>query len=180
MNVSYRMALLLLVLTVTLEGKILFWKKTPERAISISMSVPLKSKIPCDGHTSPEDHPTTKAAFSPGGWERSFTISFYQKGACNLDMKVKCFEKEKEGWHDAWTVKSDEPAKGDQVSIRSCYAWGNTEPANYILSGWYQEGPANPKLPWKQAAVKKVSSTPDVYEFADPQGGTARLEISSR
>jgi hypothetical protein len=178
MNLSYRIALLLL-LTVSLQAKF-FFKKTPPRAISLSMSAPLKSRLPCDGHTSPEDHPVTKATFSPGGWERSFTISVFQKGACKLDVKVKCLDKQKEGWQDSWTVKSDGDVKNDQVSIRSCYAWGSTEPPQYILSGWYQEGAASPKLPWKQAAIKKVSSTPDVYEFTDPQGGTGRLEIVDR
>lgn len=178
MNVSLRVALLLL-LAVSLEGK-LFFKKKPERAISLSMSAALKSRIPCDGHTSPEDHPVTKATFSPGGWERSFTISVYQHGECHLDMKVRCFDKQKEGWHDTFVVKNDSAPKNDQVSIQSCAAWGSTEPAQIILTAWYKESASNPKLPWIQAPVKKVSSTPDVYEFTDPQGGTGRLELSSR
>jgi hypothetical protein len=93
MNLSYRIALLLM-LTVSLQAKF-FFKKTPPRAISLSMSAPLKSRLPCDGHTSPEDHPVTKAAFSPGGWERSFTISVFQKGECKLDAKVKCLNKQR-------------------------------------------------------------------------------------
>jgi hypothetical protein len=178
MNVSFRVALLLL-LAVSLEGR-LFFKKAPERAISLSMAATLKSTIPCDGHTSPEVHPVTKATFSPGGWERSFNISVYQKGECHLNMKVKCFDKQKEGWHDTFVVENDSAPKGDQISIRSCQEWGSSEAAQYILTAWYKESPSDPKLPWKQAAVKKVSSTPDVYEFTDPQGGTGRLEMSLR
>jgi len=54
------------------------------------------------------------------------------------------------------------------------------DPPKYLLTGWYKEGAPDSKLPRKQAAVKQVSSNPEVYEFADPNGGTARLEISRR
>ncbi len=55
---------------------------------------------------------------------------------------------------------------------------GNPKEApQYILSGWYKEGEPNRKLPWKQALLKQVSSNPVTYEFADPNGGTARIEI---
>ncbi len=63
------------------------------------------------------------------------------------------------------------------IPIDSCYTWGSTEAAQYILSGWYQEGEADPKLPWHQSTMKQVSTVPEVYEFSDPKGGTARLEI---
>jgi hypothetical protein len=179
MNLSYRTALLLLIVSFSLEAK-LFFKKKVERAIALSQSVQLASRIPCDGHSSPEDHPVAKATFSSGGWERSFTVSVFQKAACKVDVKVKCLDKQKEGWQDVWSVKSSGDVKKDMLSIRSCYSWGTAEPAQYILTAWYQEGEPNPKLPWKQAAVKKVSSAPDVYEFSDPQGGTGRLEIDPR
>jgi len=50
----------------------------------------------------------------------------------------------------------------------------------YILSGWYREGAADRKLPWKQAAIKQVSAAPEIYEFSDSNGGTARVEIQRR
>jgi hypothetical protein len=71
-----------------------------------------------------------------------------------------------------------QPSVHAVVPISSCYKWGSAELAQYVLSGWYQEGAADPKLPWRQAAIKQVSTVPEVYEFADPKGGTARLEIT--
>jgi hypothetical protein len=154
--------------------------RKPERIFDTSLAAPLTSRLPCDGFTSPEDHPAAKATFSPGGWERSFTVSVFQRGKCRVDLKIKCADEQKEGWRDTWTTKNDAPSKSDELSLRSCYAWGTSEPAQYLLSAWYREGSGNPKLPWKQVPVKKVSANPDVYEFSDPQGGTARLEIAPR
>jgi hypothetical protein len=64
------------------------------------------------------------------------------------------------------------------LPLSSCYEWGSTEAAQYVLSGWYQEGAADPKVAWHQSTIKQVSTEPEVYEFTDPNGGTARLEIS--
>jgi hypothetical protein len=33
-------------------------------------------------------------------------------------------------------------------------------------------------MPWHQATIQQVSTLPEVYEFTDPKGGTARLEIT--
>jgi hypothetical protein len=44
----------------------------------------------------------------------------------------------------------------------------------------YQEGAADRKLPWNQAAIKQVSATPEKYEFTDSNGGTARVEIKRK
>lgn len=181
-----RISIVLLLLAFSLEGRLNIFTKKPERAVDPAQSVKLTSRIPCDGASSPEDHPVVKVTFSPGGWERLFTINEFKKGTCRVDAKVKCLDKEVEGWYDSWTVSSKAPPlKADQVSLRSCYAWGSSEPAQYVLSGWYQEGPPDPKHPHKkgalkQTALKKVSSNPDVYEFTDPQGGTGRLEMSVR
>ena len=54
---------------------------------------------------------------------------------------------------------------------------GTSALAQYVLSGWYKEGAADSKEAWKQAPLKPVSTEPEVYEFTDPNGGTARLEI---
>jgi hypothetical protein len=35
-------------------------------------------------------------------------------------------------------------------------------------------------LPWKQAAIKQISAAPEIYEFADAKGGTARVEIERK
>jgi hypothetical protein len=154
-----------------------------EHTIDPALSAKLTSRIPCDGAASPEDHPIVKTSFPPGGLERSFTITTYQKGGCKFDAKVKCLNKEVEGFYNSWTVSSTAPAlKADQVSLRSCYAWGSSEPAQYLLSAFVASGERNPKhphkaAPMKQVAVKKTGSNPDVYEFSDPQGGNGRIEL---
>jgi hypothetical protein len=67
-----------------------------------------------------------------------------------------------------------------KVGLDSCYKRGLKDTPKYLLTGWYKEGAPDSKLPRKQAAVKQVSSNPEVYEFADPNGGRARLEINRR
>jgi hypothetical protein len=62
--------------------------------------------------------------------------------------------------------------------LDSCYTWGSKDAPQYLLTGWYKEGGPGSKLPWKQAVMKQVSSKPEIYEFADPNGGTVRLEIT--
>ena len=78
--------------------------------------------------------------------------------------------------------REQKPSAHALVPLSSCYAWGSTELAQYILSGWYQEGApdsrVDSKMVWHQVQVKQVSKVPEVYEFADPKGGTARLEIT--
>ncbi|MBV8818126.1 MAG: hypothetical protein JO022_07195 [Acidobacteriaceae bacterium] len=118
-----------------------------------------------------------EAQFSPGGSDRLFLVSVFQKSACKVDVKVRCLDQQKEGWRDVWTVHNTDEARTDMLSLRSCYNWGTSEPAQYVLSGWYKEGDNKSKQPWKQAAIKKVSSNPDVYEFSDEQGGSARLSF---
>ena len=64
-----------------------------DEVIDISKTVPVISRIPCDGFTAPEDEVTAKATFSEAPSERSFTISEFQKGSCPVNLKVHCFDK---------------------------------------------------------------------------------------
>jgi hypothetical protein len=141
-------------------------------------SVPLHSRIPCDGNGAPEDLLRVQATFSPGAWAREFVVSHYANGRCEVDVHVKCLHKEKPGWHDVWSTTNAEPTSRALVPVTSCYEWGSNVAAQYVLSGRYQEGAADPKLAWHQAAVKLVSGEQEVYEFTDPKGGTARLQIT--
>jgi hypothetical protein len=145
-----------------------------------SQTVRLVSRIPCDGYTAPEDHASVKAAFSDGGWERSFQVMTFRKATCKVDLKVKCVGSQPDGWREEWSIRSSAAERTGNLSLTSCYEWGQKEPAQHMLVGWYQEGGPDRKLPWKQAAVKQVSTNPDVFEFSDPKGGTARLEITRR
>lgn len=151
-----------------------------DEVIDISKTVPVISRIPCDGFTAPEDEVTAKATFSEAPSERSFTISEFQKGSCPVNLKVHCFDKKKTGWRQEWALTNTHPQRPASLSLNSCYEWGSKEGAQYVLSGWYKPGGANPKAPWIQAAVKQVTTNPDVYEFSDGTGGTARLELSRR
>jgi hypothetical protein len=141
-------------------------------------SVQLHSRLKCDGYGAPEDLVQFKVTFSPGASAREFVLNRFQDYKCELDVKGKCLHKIKEGWRDVWSAANVQPSAHAVIPLSSCYEWGSTELAQYVLSGWYQEGAADPKLPWHQTTVKQVSSIPEVYEFTDPKGGTARLEIT--
>ncbi len=155
-----------------------------QEPVDPAKSAPLHSRLKCDGYGAPEDLVRIQVTFSPGAWAREFVVSRYQDYKCELDVKGKCLHKIKEGWRDAWSVSNVQPSAHAMLPISSCYEWGSTELAKYVLSGWYQEGAADPKLAWHQSTIKQVSSgaslegAPEVYEFTDPNGGTARLEIT--
>jgi hypothetical protein len=141
-------------------------------------SAQLHSRLPCDGYGAPEDLVRLQVTFPSGAWARQFVLSRFQNEKCEVDVKVKCLHKEKAGWRDVWSVTNVQPTAHAMLPLSSCYIWGSSEPAQYILSGWYQEGAADSKLAWRQATIKQVSTQPEVYEFTDPNGGTARLQIT--
>lgn len=139
--------------------------------------VQLHGRIPCDGHGAPEDLLRIKSTFSTGGSTREFVISRYQVDKCSVETMFQCWHKPRAGWHDVWSFSNSEPPANALVPIDSCNEWGSTEPAQYTLSGWYQAG-ADSKPDWRQVPVKQVPTQPEVYEFSDPAGGTARIEIT--
>ena len=141
-------------------------------------SAQLHSRLPCDGNGDPEDLLRIKVTFPTGAWAREFVVSQFQTDKCGVETMFQCWHKPRAGWHSVWSVANEQPAAHALVPLSSCHEWGSTEAAQYVLSGWYQEGAADPKLAWKQAAIKQVPGEPEVYEFADPNGGTARLEIT--
>ena len=156
------------------------WGRPAREPIDAAKGAPLHSRIPCDGQTAPADHVSVKATFAPGAWAREFVISRFQKDTCEVDLKIRCLHHEKEGWYDVWSAASAQPSASALVLLGSCYAWRSSEPAQYVLSGWYKDGAAGSKAAWRQAPVQQISAQPEVYEFADPKGGTARLEIARR
>ena len=141
-------------------------------------SVPLHSRLKCDGYGSPEDLLRIQVTYSPGAWAREFEVNQFDTDKCGVETMFQCWHKPRAGWHNVWSAANEQPAARAMVPLSACHEWGSTEAAQYVLSGWYQEGAANPKLAWKQAPVKQVSSEPELYEFTDPNGGTARLEIT--
>lgn len=151
--------------------------KPDREPLDTAKAVSLRSRIPCDGYTAPEDDVRLQVTFSAGASAREFVVSRFHKEACEVNVKIKCLHREKEGWDTVWSAISMEPSANGTIYLGSCYAWGSTEPAQYILSGWYKEGAPNSKLLWHQAIVKQVSAQPEVYEFSDPNGGSARLQI---
>ena len=140
-------------------------------------SIQLHSRVPCDGFGGPEENVHVNVTFSSGAWVRQFVVSRFQNEKCEVDVKLKCLHKLKAGWRDVWSAASVQPSAGSMLPLASCYEWGSSELAQYVLSGWYQEGAPDSKLAWRQVAIKQVSSQPEVYEFSDSNGGTARLEI---
>jgi len=147
-----------------------------------SKGLSLSSRIPCDGSTNPQDEISLATTFSPGGWERSFRINEFDEKYCKrMDLEFVCLMPGKTSrWRQGWSSVSSLPPGVGKVGLDSCYKHGLKDAPKYLLTGWYKEGGPDPKLPWKQAPVKQVSSKPDVYEFVDPNGGTARLEINRR
>jgi len=143
------------------------------------MGFQLHSRIPCTGYGAPEDLLRIQTTFSSGGTAREFVVSRYHTERCEVDVKIKCLHHENPGWRNVWTTSSAEPAAHALVPIGSCYEWGSSDPAQYVLSGWVQEAGPPAKAAWRQVPVKQVSAQPEVevYEFADPASGTARLEI---
>ncbi|MGO4883641.1 MAG: hypothetical protein ACLP59_22895 [Bryobacteraceae bacterium] len=143
--------------------------------------VRISSRLPCDGATNPQEEIKFETTFSPGGWQRSFHLDVFEAQYCkHLDLYFYCVVHGRDRWKHEWEQNGEGPQGPGRYWIKSCSSWGEKTAPEYILSGWYQEGAADRKLPWKQAAIKQVSASPEIYEFTDPQGGTARVEIEHK
>lgn len=143
--------------------------------------VRISSRIPCDGATNPQQEVGLETTFSPGGWQRAFHLDRFESQYCRLvDLYFVCVVHGHERWRHAWARDNQSPSASGRYWIDSCAAWESKDAPEYILSGWYREDAADRKLPWKQAAIKRVSETPEIYEFTDPHGGTARIEIKRK
>lgn len=143
--------------------------------------VRIASRLPCDGATNPQEELKLATTFSPAGWQRSFHLDVFESQYCKrLDLYFFCVMHGHDRWKHEWTQDSQGTPGPARYWINACSSWGAKDAQEYILSGWYQEGPADPKLPWKQAAIKQVSATPEIYEFTDSNGGTARVEIQRK
>ncbi len=152
-----------------------------EEPLDPSKGVKLTSRIPCDGATNPQDEIHLHPTFSPGKWERSFRIAVFEPNYCKrMDLGFACLMPGRERWKVDWSADSSadntHPSDANR-GLDSCSNWGSKDSPQYTLTGWYREGGPESKLPWKQAALKPISSRWETYEFADPRGGTARLEI---
>jgi hypothetical protein len=143
--------------------------------------VRIASRIPCDGATNPQEEVKLETTFSPGGWQRSFHLDMFESRYCKrLDLYFFCVMHGHDKWKHEWAQDSQGTPGAARYWTKACSGWGSKDAQEYILSGWYQEGVADRKLPWKQAAIKQVSEAPEVYEFTDAKGGTARLEIKRK
>lgn len=150
----------------------------PEDVLDRVQGVRISSRIPCDGDTNPQEEVRLVTTFSPGGWQRSFHLDVFESQYCKrLDLYFFCVTHGHDRWKHAWVQDSSDVPGAGRTWINTCSAWQSKDAPEYLLSGWYQEGAADKKQPWKQGAIKKVSDTPEAYEFTDPNGGTARIEI---
>lgn len=149
-----------------------------EEPLDPSKGMKLISRLPCDGATNPQDQLNLTPSFSPGSGERSFRIDVFEDNYCKrMDLGFTCLTPRRSFWKEEFSVDSAH-SEVRAMGLDSCSDWGSTELPQYILTGWYREGGADSKLPWKQAVVKKVPSRWETYEFTDPSGATARLEIN--
>jgi hypothetical protein len=163
--------------------------KVMEAPLDPSKGAKLASRIPCDGVTNPEDQVSLVSTFSQGNFERSFRINVYEDKFCKrMDLGFKCLQEGHARWKEEWSVESHKENPHPETGVyglASC-----TEPATLeqstkdapqiVLTGWYREAGSDPKRPWIQTIVNKVASRWETYEFADPDGATARLEITRR
>jgi hypothetical protein len=143
--------------------------------------VQLHSRLPCTGDTAPEDLLRVQTTFSPGGVAREFLINRYDVDKCSVETMFQCWHHERIAWRQVWSAESGAentktPAKA-LVPIGSCQEWGSTQPSQFVLTGWYNQG-TDAKPDWRQLPVKQAGSQPETYEFADPMGGTGHLEIT--
>ena len=127
----------------------------------------MHSRLKCDGYGAPEDLLRIKATFSSGAWAREFVVSRYQTDKCGVETMFQCWHKPRLAGTTCGPPRTTQPAAHALLPLSSCYDWGSTEAAQYVLSGWYQEGAADPKLAWQQVhgkaslhANRKSTSSP--------------------
>ena len=159
--------------------------KVREDPLDSQKGAKLASRIPCDGVTNPEDQIKLVSTFSAGTVERAFRINVYEDRYCkHMDLGFKCLDPGQVLWKEEWSVTNSHPqGESGSFGLASCLEQGSKEPPQIVLSGWYREPGADqkrpdPNRPWKQADIKNVASRWETYEFADPAGGTARVEIT--
>ena len=142
--------------------------------------VRIASRMHCDGATNPQEEVALETQFSPGGLERAFHLDVFESRYCkHVDLYFVCLKRGRDRWKHLWAADSQAPQPSRRYWIDSCTAHQAETAPEYILSGWYREA-GDKKAAWKQAAVKKVSDSPEVYEFSDPQGGTARVAVGRK
>src|SRR5450432_2970150 len=130
--------------------------------------VRISSRLPCDGANNPQEDLKLETTFSAGGWQRSFHLDVFESQYCKrLDLSFFCAMHGHDHWKHEWVRDSQGNPGPERYWLNACAAWGSKAAPEYILSGWYQEGAASRKLPWKQAAIKQLSTTPEIYEFTD-------------
>jgi hypothetical protein len=156
--------------------------KVREEPLDPSKGAKLTSRIPCDGVTNPEDQVKLVSTFAAGTLERSFRINVYEDKYCKrMDLGFKCLEPGHALWKQEWSVENSHPQGESGVyGLASCSEQGSKSAPQIVLTGWYREAGSDPNRPWKQAVLKQVPSRWETYEFADPDGGTARIEITRR
>jgi hypothetical protein len=166
--------------------------KIHEAPLDSSKGAKLASRIPCDGATNPEDHINLTSTFSAGALERSFRINAFEETYCKrMDLGFKCLEAGHNLWKEEWSVLNSHP-QGEigTYGLPSCAEPASAtqllatpqskEPPQLVLTGWFRAAGSDPNRPWTQAQLNKVSSRWETYEFTDPEGGTARIEITRR
>jgi hypothetical protein len=145
--------------------------------VDLAKGAQLHGRIPCDGYGAPEDLLKIQTTFSPGAGAREFVVGRYEVDKCSVETMFQCWHKKRAGWHDVWSSENTQSSSHAVLPISSCDEWGSNAPAQYVLSGWYRQDSTDSRLAWHQATLKQISAKPEVYEFTDPNGGTARLEI---
>ena len=141
-------------------------KTHAEDLVDRVQGVRISSRLPCDGSTNPQEDVQFETTFSPGGWQRSFHLDVFESQYCKrLDLYFLCVMHGHDHWRHEWAQDSQGTPGSKRYWLNACSAWGTKDAQDYILSGWYQEGAADRKLPWKQAAIKQISKNTSSFPW---------------
>ena len=123
-------------------------------------------------------------------WERPSGFRVFEDKYCKRgDLGWACVQPGHTLWKQEWSADSSVPSATGTFGLSSCAEWGSKEAPQVVLTGWYREPAVDKgsgdkkdekKRIWKQVEVKKVNSRWETYQFTDPNGGTARVEIDRR
>jgi len=150
--------------------------RSADATLNRVQGVRIRSRIPCDGSTNPQEPLKFRTSFSPGGSERAFHLDVFESRYCRaVDLYFFCVFHGRDRWKHEWVGANNGAPATSRYWMDSCSAWRSKDVPDYILSGWYRTG--GQKTPWTQATIKQISADPEVYEFTDPSGGAARVEI---
>ena len=100
-------------------------------------SVPLHSRLKCDGYGSPEDLLRIQVTYSPGAWAREFEVNQFDTDKCGVETMFQCWHKPRAGWHNVWSAANEQPAVREGLPLVTSQ---NASATGTNLDGYFSEG----------------------------------------